>query len=171
MIRPRHANGQLAPMNADDRFWAKVDRLASSPWWEHNGCWPWIGSIDTTGYGGFWNGSKLARAHRWSYERFVGPIPEGLHIDHLCRNHRCVNPAHLEPVTNRENALRGMSRNAQNARKTHCQKGHPFSGENLQINCNGNRVCRQCQSTYHKERRARLRRRLSSGDSDTGGTE
>ncbi|MFI1562215.1 HNH endonuclease [Streptomyces sp. NPDC020490] len=84
------------------RFWARVDKTAPG------GCWVWTGSVESKGYGApTINGAKRP-AHRVAYEDLVGPIPEGLHLDHLCRVRRCVNPEHLEPVTSRENALRGI---------------------------------------------------------------
>jgi hypothetical protein len=84
-------------------------------------------------------------AHIIAYLRAYGPYPEGLDIDHLCRNPGCINPKHLEAVTHRENILRGRSPAARHARKTHCHKGHPFSGENLIRKEDGTRQCRQCK--------------------------
>jgi len=84
------------------RFWARVDKAAPG------GCWIWTGAVEGKGYGApSINGVKRP-AHRLAYEDLVGPVPEGLHLDHLCRVRRCVNPAHLEPVTSRENTLRGV---------------------------------------------------------------
>lgn len=121
----------------DSRFMSKVDTTA--------GCWVWRGDLTPDGYGRFWARGKNVAAHRWSYEHFVGPIPEGLQIDHLCCVRRCVNPAHLEAVTCRENLHRGDTLNARNARKTHCKHGHEFTEANTLINSDGERVCRACR--------------------------
>lgn len=133
------------------RFWGYVSK--------GTGCWEWRGKIDkSTGYGRFKMGGKSPTAHRLSYEWSVGPIPDGLVIDHLCRNRRCVNPAHLEPVTQQVNVLRGETIVAANAAKTECQNGHPLSGDNLAINVRGARVCRTCA----RASAARMRERASS---------
>lgn len=81
------------------RFWAKVDKQSD--------CWVWTGAIKPNGYGTFGAGKKTCYAHRWAYEHVVGSIPDGMHIDHLCRNRACVNPAHLEPVSSAVNVNRG----------------------------------------------------------------
>lgn len=111
-----------------------------------NGCKPWDGCLNSRGYGCFAFGGKGKNvlAHRWAYEQARGPIPKGMAIDHLCRNRRCVNPEHMEPVTPVENVMRGMSPPAINARKTHCQRGHELSGLNLLIKADGKRNCRRC---------------------------
>ena len=111
---------------------------------EFNGCWEWKQPLDS-GYGRFWLNGKTALAHRVSYELYVGEIPEGKQIDHLCRNRSCVKPTHLEPVTIGENVLRGIGISAANARKDSCMKGHPLSGDNLYTRNNGARVCKICQ--------------------------
>lgn len=118
MARPR-----VTPLVAE-RFWEKVDRRGPEE------CWPWLGSISTEGYGRLYV-ERHMQAHRVAYELLIETIPDGLAIDHLCRNRSCVNPAHMEPVTWRENIRRGEGMGARYARRTHCSKGHPLTGENL----------------------------------------
>ena len=130
------ATPEVSPMLFDCtlplRFWSKV-------YAHENGCWVWRGSIDSGGYGRVWGGGsrkdgtgRLVPAHRWSYEALVGIVPLGLQSDHLCRNRACVNPAHIEPVTNRENVLRGntYASGAINRSKTHCPQDHPYNEAN-----------------------------------------
>ena len=133
-------------------------------------CWIWTGRTNAGNYGVFaWDygrkadGSRDSRimAHRLVYELMVGYIPDGLLLDHLCRNHRCVNPAHLEVVTNGENVLRGQGFSAVNARKTHCVRGHEFSGDNLRIKPDGSRNCRLCNAEYLRRKRAVERNSVS----------
>jgi hypothetical protein len=125
------------------RFTAKVSLDLDS------GCWLWTAS-KSGGYGQFMpgpRGTRPTRAYVVAYEHFVGPIPLGLELDHLCRTRACCNPAHLEPVTHRENVLRGESPHAANARKTHCVNGHPFDERNTyrrKDKENGRRQCRAC---------------------------
>ena len=117
------------------------------------GCWLWTAGCNG-GYGLYWSAGKHFYAHRYAYEKLVGPIPEGLELDHLCRVHSCCNPTHLEAVTHAENTHRGtagrVSRDRQLA-KTHCPYGHPYSGDNLYIAPDGGRRCKECQRRYKKK--------------------
>lgn len=126
-----------------------------------NGCWQWTGSLVQKGYGALRDAGVNCRAHRWSYEHFVGPIPDGLTLDHLCRNRGCVNPEHLEPVTSLENTRRGLPF-WNRPRLTHCRSGlHEMTPENtIERIWNGKaqRRCRACVNL--KDREGRLRRKL-----------
>lgn len=139
---------------ADDvegRFWPKVDK-------QEDDCWLWTArTVD--GYGTFWMGYAIGhkKAHRLAYELLVGEIPVGLELDHLCRVRNCVNPAHLEPVTHRENARRGNGCSARFYDVTHCVHGHEFTTENTYIRGDGGRFCRQCGRRRYKEYMARKR--------------
>jgi len=124
-------------------------------------CLLWMGQKINTGYGVFgYKFGKKVLVHRFAYERLIGPIPGGLQLDHLCRNRACVNPAHLEPVTQRENLLRGEGFAAINARKTHCPRGHEYTPENTYLLSTRNkRTCKTCSRergkkyfVYKKER-------------------
>ena len=149
------SSGQAPPRpTPTQRFWGKVDQ--NGPDWELGRCWEWIGAHSTAGYGQINVGGrsgKVIYTHRFAYELLVGPIPDGYDLDHLCRNRGCCNPTHLEPVTHRENALRGTSPNAMNAAKTHCHAGHPFDESNTSYRQNGHRGCLACR----RERRYWLR--------------
>ena len=133
--RSRHwHNGNYQPPNRMDRFMAKV-RITP-------GCWLWMGGHNSLGYGLFRDGPKSqAGARRFAYQQFIGPIPEGLTVDHACRNPRCVNPDHLRLLTAADNR-----RDAWCYAKpiTHCKRNHPFAGENLYMNKQGRRWCRAC---------------------------
>lgn len=133
------------------RFWDKVNKESE------RGCWLWIGLKNHKGYGVFKIHGKYVSAHRLIYKTIIGPIPHGLQIDHLCRVRNCVNPAHMEPVTSRENSLRSMiTQSYINANQTHCPQAHPYSGDNLYIEkSTGRRRCKICMN-------AALRRYRSS---------
>ena len=118
-----------------------------------DGCWQWAGTFDAYGYGyisvkidGKW---RMRKAHRLMYEFLVGPIPDGLTLDHLCRNRGCIRPAHLEPVTRGENVLRGVGPSATAATVMHCPQGHPYDETNTRLRKTPSgvgRVCRKCTS-------------------------
>lgn len=138
-----------------------ADQMAANAHRPHE-CWEWRGHLMPNGYGVVTevrrpSASRLA--HRNAYELATGPIPDGSDLDHLCRNRRCFNPSHLEPVTRRENLLRGSTGPALNARKTHCKHGHPFTPTNTTYRRNGKRECRQCN-------RIRCRRRYHATRSE-----
>ena len=90
-----------------------------------------------------------------SYEHFRGAIPEGLNLDHLCRNRKCVNPDHLEAVTQRVNVMRGVSVTAENMRKSHCPTGHPYDAANTYVRANGHRGCRACRKVHKQAFKSR----------------
>lgn len=134
------------------RFWTKVD-VSGGP----TRCWLWTGSLTDRGYGDRFrldDGRKQA-PHRVAYELLVGPIPDGLFIDHLCRVRHCVNPLHLEPVTCQENLLRGQTLAAFNSRKTHCIHGHALDEANTRITPEGHRACRACGREATRRQRER----------------
>lgn len=133
------------------RFWSKVEKTP-------RGCWIWTGQRNREGYGRFAHGSRTTRvhvvqAHRYAYELVHGPITNDLHLDHLCRVTRCVNPDHLEPVTPQVNVLRGIGPAAINAARTHCPQGHAYDGQNTRLysrptsreSSSPGRYCRQCE--------------------------
>lgn len=147
-----------------EQFWAQVEKTPD--------CWIWRGGKSSLGYGGLWirerSGLRIkVYAHRVAYELSVGAIPEGLSLDHVCHtrdltcaggarchHRRCVRPDHLEPVTNKVNALRGRSGPADNARKQHCPSGHTYDERNTRYKSNGWRVCRTCHRIAENRRHA-----------------
>lgn len=124
----------------EDRFF---DKVVAGP----NGCWIWTGA-GGNGYGRFFltDTRRMVQAHRWSYEFHFGLLQDGVTVDHLCRTKLCVNPAHLEPVTNQENVRRWA------ATITHCPQGHPYDEENTYVCANGKRSCRTCQRALRRVR-------------------
>lgn len=133
----------------ETRFWNKVDASAS--------CWVWTAAKAGKGYGKYTTKidgrQTYPYAHRYAWESLVGPIPDGMTLDHLCKNRLCVNPDHLEVVTQGVNSLRGNSGPALNARKTHCPAGHEYSKENTRISKQGYRACRACHRVHDSNRR------------------
>jgi hypothetical protein len=125
----------VAKRTAEERFWSKVQKTET--------CWIWTAACNGPGYGNFFYRGRTVLAHRIAYEWLVGAIPAELPLDHLCRMPACVNPAHLEPVTQKINILRGVAPSARNAVKTHCDNGHEFTPENTHIDKRG-RNCRAC---------------------------
>jgi len=130
----------------EERFWSRVNKAGAVPEYApHLGpCWEWTAGKVPEGYGTITIDGRITRAHRYSHEQLVAEIPEGLFMDHLCRNRGCVNPSHLEPVTPRENALRAVgSPTADNSLKTHCPSGHSYDEQNTYWDKKG-RQCRAC---------------------------
>ena len=131
----------------EERFWKYAK--------DQGDCIVWTGCVKPNGYGAFFPSRReKTYAHRWAYERYVGPIPKDMVIDHLCRNRRCVNPLHLEAVTQWVNNLRGETDSVRNMQKTHCKRGHELSLENLlKGRAREGRICKIC----HRERERRYR--------------
>lgn len=122
-------------------------------------CWIWQLGQSGKGYGCEWDRvrRRMVAAHILAFERSYGPVPSGLELDHLCRVRLCVNPDHLEPVTHAENIRRGKG-GERNRLKTHCVRGHEFSGHNLVFE-DGRRRCRKCLVIRQQEHRARKKAR------------
>jgi hypothetical protein len=146
----------------EERFYAYLHKGAPDE------CWIWGGALNINGYGAFRTSGpnpKNVRVHRFAYELLVGPIPEGLELDHLCRMRPCCNPAHLEPVPGRINTLRGENFSAKNAQKTACPQGHEYTDENTYVAPNGWRQCAKCRTEHSRkggaERQRRYRERQS----------
>lgn len=142
-----HGSAGYKPPTTEERFWAKVDKNGPIP--NHRPdlgpCWTWTAStIGKTGYGWFGYGGRngvRTPAHRYAYTVSVGPIPDGLHIDHLCRVRLCVRPDHLEAVTQQENNRRAA---AVKPKVTHCPQGHEYTAENTRRHPDGAPECRTC---------------------------
>lgn len=149
----RHRRGVTLP----DRFWSKIDKNGSIPEAcpERGPCWLWTASCDGKGYGKFYLDGKLVPAHRLAFEDRFGPVEPSLDIDHLCRVHACCNPDHHEPVTRRENLLRGRGPSAKHAAMIRCVRGHPFDAENTKVMKDKHgyehRRCRECLRLRKRE--------------------
>ena len=141
------------------RFWAKVQKT--------DGCWTWTGARSGVGYGVFNLGPRGAGfdvAHRVSYRLLIGPIPKGLHLDHLCRNTMCVRPDHLEPVTPRENVMRSHAPNVLLSHRGKCARGHDASESYRRKDTNRVVSCRACRrEDYKASTAARIRSALPEG--------
>lgn len=141
-----HQAGNFGDPRLPDRFWSKVIPEPNS------GCWLWIGAACPKGYGTAKSDGRTVKVHRLAYTTLVCAVPDGLHLDHLCRTRCCVNPAHLEAVSPLENQRRGLRGDL----TTHCPKGHPYSGRNLMRN-HRSRLCRACIYESNARRRELLR--------------
>lgn len=131
-------------LSLEQRCWQKVDATGD--------CWEWIAATDWEGYGKFHIGRTSVRAYRVTWELLVGPCPEGLEPDHLCRNHSCVNPDHIEWVTQTENRRRGYAPSSYVLKTGHCKNGHLFAGNNVYLNPNGHRQCIPCRREHDRRR-------------------
>ena len=150
----------MAPPRQDpvDRFMAKIEVDPTTD------CWNWTGNLGWQGYGQFWSEKqKTVRAHRWSFNRWNDAVPDGMQLDHLCRNRKCANPFHLESVTPRENVLRGDTPASRNAAKAECNEGHPLAGPNLRINSRGDRVCRECSRAASRRVTQKRKQMMEAG--------
>lgn len=165
--RPRKVRGMCQPCYRKALHHGEIDtsphrRMTPEQWFWHTvrqgpGCWEWAGVHTALGYSRIYIDGKYHLAHRFAYELLVGSIPVGMVLDHLCRNPGCVNPDHLEPVTDAENIRRGQGFAAQAARRTHCPQGHPYSGDNLRVTPQGYRICVTCRRTNDREKKRRIR--------------
>ncbi len=160
------ASNSLVESMDDGRFSKRfLSRCRPSP----TGCIEWVGPINPRGYGTFQLFKDLTMrtmfAHRVAWVRRFGVIPDGLQLDHLCRNRKCVNTDHLEAVDSRTNTLRGSGPAGLNARKTACHKGHLFTDANTYIDKKGRRNCRNCDSAkgYRRRRTAGIEERGPRG--------
>jgi HNH endonuclease len=147
-------------MTTTERVLAKVDTEGPVMVLELGPCHVWTASRDRYGYGSVSVDGRLVKAHRWLWEQANGPVPDDLELDHLCRNPPCVNPLHLEPVTHRENMMRGLARIqliARNEARTHCKRGHEFTPENTYWyhGATYGRACRECMRMHDRNRKGK----------------
>lgn len=152
-------------MTPEERLWQKVNKDGPLPREDtlaagKGPCWLWTAGCCPKGYGRVYRDGASRLAYRVIYELEIRRVPDGLELDHLCRNRSCVNPGHLEAVSPRTNKLRGVGAAAQAARRTHCVNGHPFAGHNLRVDPRGYRICRAC--VYQSGRRRNERERQAS---------
>lgn len=151
--------------SASERFWEKVDKRGGYPDFsddrvltseEDGECWVWTGarrgSDMKNPYGAFRDEGRQNTAHRWAYTSEIGPVPDGMEIDHRCRNRLCVNPAHLEVVTMQENNRR--------RRKSKCKKGHPLSGDNLRVYRYGSTEHRMCNTCLREKNETKRKNKV-----------
>lgn len=156
-------NKSKRPGYLDDRLRRFTEMFIVSNSFFHNGtpCHIWQARIQNNGYGMYWWSGRLGLAHRFAYERATGSLPEGKVLDHLCRRPACVNPLHLEAVTQQVNARRGLA--GQRLRDmTHCWAGHPFDDINTYIDPRGHRTCKKCHNARNLAYRNRRRLNLIS---------
>lgn len=147
-----HKRNPISGKTPAERFLRQLEKIKCE------GCWEWRHSFTSAGYGKFRVDDRWLLSHRVSYEINVGPIPDGLQIDHKCRNRKCVNPAHMEPVTQRENILRGDSMVRPLLER--CRRGHELTGDNIATDRNGERRCLICRRA--SRRTANRNRKKSS---------
>lgn len=147
--------GVIRESTRETKLWTRVNK--NGPVSTHRPdlgpCWIWTGALTDKGYARIRHNKKLIRVHILLYERFIGAVPGGLELDHLCRVKNCVRPEHMEAVTHQVNVARAY------AVKTHCPAGHPLSGENLLPREDGYRECLECHRRRGRESQRRRRAR------------